>query len=185
EDGQGGMFNEDGSEAMDWEEEADNPLRTQTLTSLHEWRLHQMIIEPAAHDLQRVDVVMTELEAKISSSRKVYNNYSDEQKALFLYLLKFRFLKAKPAAERALINVRTAQGWAKRMKEDPEWDIYEKLTNKVNRAGSQLQVEHKHFLMNLFDEEPQATRQDVVDALTAAFEGFSLKASQVGTFIYN
>ncbi|KAI8642041.1 hypothetical protein BD408DRAFT_432794 [Parasitella parasitica] len=162
EDGQGGMFNEDGSEAMDWEEEADNPLRTQTLTSLHEWRLHQMIIEPAAHDLQRVDVVMTELEAKISSSRKVYNNYSDEQKALFLYLLKFRFLKAKPAAERALINVRTAQ---------------------VNRAGSQLQVEHKHFLMNLFDEEPQATRQDVADALTAAFEGFSLKASQVGTFI--
>ncbi|KAG1079384.1 hypothetical protein G6F42_023796 [Rhizopus arrhizus] len=71
------------------------------------------------------------------------------------------------------------------MKEDPEWDIEEKLTNKVNRAGSQLQVEHKHFLTNLFDEEPQATRQDVVDALTAAFEGFGLKASQAGTFIYN
>ncbi|KAL7326700.1 hypothetical protein PS15p_208995 [Mucor circinelloides] len=115
-----------------------------------------MIIEPAAHDLQRVDIVMTELEAKIPSSRK-----------------------AKPTAERALINARTAQGWVKRMKEDPEWDIYEKLTNIVNRAGSQLQVEHKHFLMNLFDEEPQATKQDVVDALTAAFEGFSLKASQL------
>ncbi|KAL9538562.1 hypothetical protein MBANPS3_010839 [Mucor bainieri] len=65
------------------------------------------------------------------------------------------------------------------MKEDPEWDIYDKLTNKVNRAGSQLQEEHKHFLINLFDEQPQATRQDTVDALTAAFEGFSLKETQV------
>jgi len=34
EDGLGGVFNEDGSEAMDWDEEVDNPYRTQTLTSL-------------------------------------------------------------------------------------------------------------------------------------------------------
>ncbi|KAL7332361.1 hypothetical protein PS15p_204411 [Mucor circinelloides] len=71
------------------------------------------------------------------------------------------------------------------MKDDPEWDIYDKLTNKVNRAGSQLQEEHKHFLINLFDEQPQATRQDAADALTAAFEGFSLKETQVGTYIKN
>ncbi|CEP12586.1 hypothetical protein [Parasitella parasitica] len=135
--------------------------------------------------LARVDVVMAELEADIACSRKTYNIYTDEQKALFLYLLRFKFLKVKPAAERAAINPRTAQGWVKRMNEDPEWNIYGKLTNKVNRAGSQLQDEHKHFLINLFDEEPQATRKDAVDALTAAFEGFNLKESQVGTFIRN
>ncbi|KAG0184917.1 hypothetical protein DFQ28_010231 [Apophysomyces sp. BC1034] len=121
---------------------------------------------------------MAELESNIARSRKTYNIYSDEQKALFLYLLRFKFLKAKPAAGRAGINARTAQGWVKRMDNDLEWEIYGKLTNKVNRAESQLQEEHKHFLINLFDEQPQATRKDAVDSLTAAFEGFSLKESQ-------
>ncbi|KAG1095122.1 hypothetical protein G6F42_018614 [Rhizopus arrhizus] len=162
EDGLGGVFNEDGSEAMDWDEE----------------RMHQTALEPKACDQARVDVVMAELEADIACSRKTYNIYTDEQKALFLYLLRFKFLKVKPAAERAAINPRAAQGWVKRMNEDPEWNIYGKLTNKVNRAGSQLQDEHKHFLINLFDEEPQATRKDAVDALTAEFEGFNLKESQ-------
>lgn len=68
------------------------------------------------------------------------------------------------------------------MDNDPEWDIYGKLTNKVNRFESQLQEEHKHLLINLFDEQPQAARKDAVDSLTAAFESFSLKEFQVGTF---
>jgi hypothetical protein len=183
EDGLGRVYNEDGTEAMDWDEEVDNPYRTQTLTSLQEWRSHQIVYGPETHDPEKVNVIMAELEANIARSRKSYNIYQDEQKALFLYLLRFKFLKARPAAERAGINPRTAQGWVKRMKEDPEWDIYDKLTNKFNRAGSQLQEEHRHFLINLFDEQPQATRQDAVDALTAAFEGFSLKETQVGTYI--
>jgi len=90
--------------------------------------VHQLVLEPEAHDPARVDVVMAELEANIARSRKTYNVYSNEQKALFLYLLRFKFLKAKPAAERAGINPRTAQGWIKRMNEEPEWDIYGKLT---------------------------------------------------------
>lgn len=68
------------------------------------------------------------------------------------------------------------------MDNDLEWGIYGKLTNKVNRFESQLQEEYKHLLINLFDEQPQATRKDAVNSLTAAFEGFSLKESQVGTF---
>ncbi|CAO3694233.1 unnamed protein product [Rhizopus stolonifer] len=109
-------------------------------------------LEPEAHDPTRVNVVMAEFEANIARSRKTYNAYSDEQKALFLYLLRLKFLKTKTAAERAGINPRTAQGWVKRMNEEPEWDIYGKLTDKVNRAGSQLQDKHKHFLTKLFDE---------------------------------
>lgn len=95
---------------------------------------------------------MAELESNIACSRKVYNLYSNEQEALFLYLLKFKFLKVKPAAERVGIKPRTAQGWVKRMIEELEWDIYGKLTNKVNRDGSQLQDEHKHFSIKLFDK---------------------------------
>lgn len=55
------------------------------------------------------------------------------------------------------------------MKEDPKWDIYEKFTNKVSRPVSQLQEEHSDFLINFFDDQPQATREDTVASLTAAF----------------
>ncbi|KAL9536563.1 hypothetical protein MBANPS3_012559 [Mucor bainieri] len=55
----------------------------------------------------------------------------------------------------------------------------------MDERGSRLQEEHKQYLIQFFDEQPQATRQDAVDALTADFEGFSLKESQVGTFIKN
>jgi hypothetical protein len=88
-------------------------------------------------------------------------------------------LLSSPASERAGINARTAQGWVKRMDNDPEWDIYGKLMNKVNRDESQLQEKHKYSLIHLFDEQPQATRTNAVDSLTATFEDFSLKESQV------
>jgi hypothetical protein len=185
EDGLGGVYNEDGSEVMDWDEEDDNPYKTETLTSLGQWRARQSIFEPTIDDPVKVDVVMEELEQEIARSKKIYNIYTDEQKALFLYLINYKFLKAAPAGERTGIKARTAQSWVKRMKEDPEWDIYEKLTNKVNRPASQLQEEHKDFLINFFDEQPQATREDAVESLTAAFEGFTLKSTQVGTFIKN
>jgi hypothetical protein len=92
---------------------------------------------------------------------------------------------AKSAAEKAGINSRTAQDWVQRMEMDPEWNIYEKLTNKINRAEPQLQEEHKYSLINLFNEQPQETRENAVDSLTAAFENFSLKESQEGTSIKN
>lgn len=145
EDGIGGLYNEDGSEAMGRDEEVDNPYRTQTLTSLQQWRTYQLIYHPGANDPEKVDVVMAELESNIARSRKTYNVYSNEQKALFLYLIKVKFLKAKPATEQAGINPITAQDWIQRMDKDPECNIYEKFTNKINRAESELQEEHKHF----------------------------------------
>ena len=170
---------------MDWDKEDDNPYKTETLTSLKQWRARQLIYQPGTDDPEKVDIVMEELENNIARSRKTYNTYTGKQKAFFLYFLNFKLLEAASAGEQAGIHARTAQVWAKRMSEDPEWDIYEKLTNKVNRAKSQLQEEHKHSLTNLFDEQPQVTRKDAVDDLTTAFEGFSLKESQIGTFIKN
>jgi hypothetical protein len=81
------------------------------------------------------------------------------------------------------IAERTAQTWAKRLKEDPSWNIYEKDTNKVNRPSSQLQDEHKEHLTKFYDEYPQASKQDAVGSLTKAFEEFSLKKTSVGDFI--
>ncbi|KAI9259947.1 hypothetical protein EDC94DRAFT_585388 [Helicostylum pulchrum] len=60
------------------------------------------------------------------------------------------------------VNERTGQQWAKRLNEDPEWDIYEKNTNKANR---------------------KARIKDAVDNLTEIFENFNLKETVVGEFI--
>ena len=87
-------------------------------------------------------------------------------------------MKVVPASKQAGINVRIAQVWAKRMREDPEWDIHEKLTNKVNCAEFQLQEEHIDFLINLFDKQLQTTRKNTVNDLTTAFESFSLKSER-------
>ncbi|KAI9028187.1 hypothetical protein CLU79DRAFT_738157, partial [Phycomyces nitens] len=47
---------------------------------------------------------------------------------------------------KAQVEVRTAQKWTRRLKEDPSWNIYEKQTNESNRKPSQLQEENKHHL---------------------------------------
>lgn len=81
------------------------------------------------------------------------------------------------------MNERTGQLWVKRLREDPEWDIYEKNTNKFNRKAIQPQEEHKRYLINHFDEIPQARTKDAVDSLTENFESFNLKETVVGEFI--
>ncbi|KAI7899590.1 uncharacterized protein BX663DRAFT_416629, partial [Cokeromyces recurvatus] len=59
----------------------------------------------------------------------------------------------------------------------------EKQTNKGNRAKSQLQEPQRLHILELFDEKPYTTTDEIVDSLTKAFEGFSLKKSTVNSFI--
>lgn len=53
-------------------------------------------------------------------SRK-HNVYSNNQKSLFLYYLGMNLMCSATYARHAGIAERTAQKWAKRLKEDPEW----------------------------------------------------------------
>ncbi|OBZ82132.1 hypothetical protein A0J61_09819, partial [Choanephora cucurbitarum] len=64
-----------------------------------------------------------------------------------------------------------------------EKNIYEKQTNKNNRAKSQLQELQKLHILELFDNKPYTTTDEVVDSLTKAFEGFTLKQSTVNSLI--
>lgn len=93
---------------------------------------------------------MGDVQTRVSSENSAlkYNTYSVDQKTLFLYYIKIKLYKAAKAAKMSGVNERTGQQWAKRLREDAEWDIYEKNTNKVNRKTSQLQEEHKQHLIN-------------------------------------
>ncbi|KAI8090311.1 uncharacterized protein B0P05DRAFT_331870 [Gilbertella persicaria] len=52
-----------------------------------------------------------------------------------------------------------------------------------NRPKSQLQEPQKQHIIQLLDEKAYRTTDEVVDSLTKAFEGFSLKRSTVNSFI--
>ncbi|KAG1206990.1 hypothetical protein G6F35_011095 [Rhizopus arrhizus] len=81
------------------------------------------------------------------------------------------------------IAERTAQKWAKRLKEDKDWNILEKQTNKVNRPKAQLDERHKIHLLNFYDNNPRARIVDAVASLTKKFEGFTLKETSVKNFM--
>lgn len=158
------MFIEEGKETMNQEDaDLDN---SEKLCNLSQNKEHQPT-ELNSNDkfTESINNVSTE------KTKKTYNTYSVEQKKLFLYYIKFKFFKAAKAAKLSGINERTAQNWAKRLREDPEWDIYEKNTNKVNRKTSSTQEEHK------------AHAKDAVDNLTENLESFNLKETGAKDFI--
>jgi hypothetical protein len=111
EDGQGKIVDESGANAMDWEEEVDL-FNLQTLTSFTQYNESQ-VPELDPND-EMLDEKMEELAEKISKKKaeKQYNTYTDAQKCLFMYYVKFKFFKAAKAARLAGIAERTAQGWA-------------------------------------------------------------------------
>ncbi|KAL4210796.1 hypothetical protein AB4K20DRAFT_1986222 [Rhizopus microsporus] len=67
------------------------------------------------------------------------------------------------------ISERTAQKWAKKLKEDKGWDIFEKQTNLINKPKPQLDDRHKLHLLDFYDNWPQARIVDTMDSLTQKF----------------
>lgn len=102
----------------------------------------------------KMEELANELEEEAKSGKK-YNVYSDKQKSVFFYFNRIKSWKAAPSARKAQVEIRTAQKWGKRLKEGPEWNIYEKQTNMFNRKSSQLQEEHKKHLLYSFDKYPK------------------------------
>lgn len=41
------------------------------------------------------------------------------------------------------LRPRIAQGWAQRLRNEPDWDVYEKQTNKVNRKKIKYRTHEK------------------------------------------
>ncbi|KAI9265464.1 hypothetical protein EDC94DRAFT_647413 [Helicostylum pulchrum] len=101
ENGQGDIVDENGNEAMDWEEEV-NPHNTETLSNFTQYSGKQPM------DLDMTDPKLPErmdqLEKTINASstpKNKYADYSDSQKTLFMYYLQLKLLSA---ARKAAIN---------------------------------------------------------------------------------
>ena len=88
-------------------------------------------------DLCKHDIKTKEETSK--DDEEWYNVYSADQEVLFLYYLQVRLYKAAKAARLSGATKCTGQQWAKRLKEDPEWNIFEKQTNHDKRKTGMLQ----------------------------------------------
>lgn len=64
-----------------------------------------------------------------------------------------------------------AQSWAKKLRENLEWDTCENLTNKI----SQFQEDCRGCLKDFFDKNALDIIRDTVDNLTEAFKGLGWK----------
>lgn len=180
EDGRGKIIDEKGNDAMDWEEDV-NPYHLETLTNLRKYCEAQELEQASmATDLDTRMQDIAALEKAAVRLSGCYNDYSSEKKLLFVCYNRVKLFNAAKSGRLAGgIAERTAQKWAKRLKEDKDWNILEKQTNKVNRNKSQLNEEHKSHLINFYDDHPQARVIDAVTSLTETFENFSLKETTV------
>lgn len=171
---------------MDVEEDV-NPYHLETLTNIRRYCKSQgSEQESLIKDLYTRMEDVANLVGKVKKQQTSYNNYSSEQRLLFVYYNRVKLYNAAKSGRLAGgIAERTAQKWAKRLKEDKYWNILEKQTNKVNRKTSQLQEEHKGHLINFYDEHPQARVNDAVASLTEKFENFTLETSSVQVFLKN
>lgn len=187
ENGQGRIFDERGNDAMEWVEEVD-PFHLETLTTLRKYKQAQPSEQEEMRgelDETMIEVGLRAKEKTFGDSKKGYNIYSPDQKVLFLYYLQVKLFKAAKTARLSGVTERTGQYWAKRLKDNPDWNIFEKQTNWDKRKTGMLQQEHKEFIINLYDQHPQARVVDVIESLTSSFENFTLKETSVRNFMKN
>jgi hypothetical protein len=172
------MIDEQGNNAMDWDEEV-TPFQLRTLTRITDYCKKQEEGGPISEDdsLKNLDADMEDVIDVMKKQIKVYNKYSKEQKLLLS--------AAKSGRLAGGICERTAQKWAKRLKEDKDWNIFEKQTNLVNRSKPQLDDRHKIHLLEFYDNWPQARVLDAMDSLTQKFSDLTVKESTVHSFLKN
>jgi len=89
EDGQGRIVDEGGRDAMDWEEEVD-PYHLETLTRLRLYCEKQGSEQKSTDE--GLDVEMEEIALKTKQQIKPYKSYSNEQKLLFVYYNRVKFI---------------------------------------------------------------------------------------------
>ncbi|KAI9472312.1 MAG: hypothetical protein EXX96DRAFT_489075, partial [Benjaminiella poitrasii] len=156
-DGQGRMVDEQGNDAKDWFKEV-TPFHLKTLTRIREYCEKQEDEQLSSQEsLINLDIDMEDVIVTVKKQTKSYHRYSNEQKLLFVYYNKIKLFNAAKSGRLAGgISQRAAQKWAKKLKEDKDWNIFEKQTNLVNGPKPQLSDRRKLHLLDFYNNWPQA-----------------------------
>ncbi|KAI7899159.1 uncharacterized protein BX663DRAFT_522504, partial [Cokeromyces recurvatus] len=106
--------------------------------------------------------------------------YSHIDKFNFIHHMIVKCLETiAPVARLYNINPRTGQRWWDKYKENPDTFFEIKPRGYIKK----LYIEHKDFLVELFDKDPAATIEDAIEELSANFEEIKMDSTAVYDFL--
>ena len=179
EDGQGGLFDDNGNEVSIIQMEVDDEMYP--LENVTNFDDYNQLKPPEKEERSKGKEKVTEEDVPAKSS-KTYRSYKPFEKERLFYLVKEKGMSTRAAALTLQINPRTAQSWIKKDQEDPQ-DLITRKSGSGRPVGRppKLTEEHEKFLINLVDEEASLVLDEMMDNLTTQFT--DLKISK--TALYN
>ncbi|KAI8097905.1 uncharacterized protein B0P05DRAFT_593312 [Gilbertella persicaria] len=160
EDDQGGQRDETRAELMKVDQYAP---QIKILTTLGQYLQYQVDHQQASDEINEESSIQRREKNK---KKKAYTLYSHIDKFNFIHHMIVKCLKTIALVARLYnINPRKDQRW---------W---------AKGYVKKLNIEHKDFLVELFDKGPAATIEDAIEELSANFEGIEIGSTTVHDFL--
>jgi transposase len=144
-------------------------------------QMYEVFSTEVSNQVQEPQVnIVEEKIAKKKTNRQQYQNYSETEKDRVIQTYMFTSLSYSKVGEKYGIPVSTLKSWIKAAKEASKKEETLEVDNaieeqpKTNQHLRKLKEEHTKFLEEFIDNNPVVTLDQMVDALSDKFEGFSI-----------
>ncbi|ORY94092.1 hypothetical protein BCR43DRAFT_551887 [Syncephalastrum racemosum] len=121
-----------------------------------------------------------------STSKRIYNAYSDMQKEQFFFLYHEKHLTAGKAAAKLGIPRSTAYSWLKKDEEEPSDEVQpRKVPEKRGGRPRLLNETHQQHVTAFIDDNPSVTLDQMMTSLTEQFDGLKVSGSTLHRFVHD
>lgn len=183
EDGQGNLFNDKGMAVAVVDMEVDEEVYPiETVTNFRMYQELKPPEKPEKTNEKKEDRGDVKLEN--NTTTRIYKSYKEVEKEQLSALVYGKGMSAREAVLKLHITPRTAQRWIANDQRDPQ-------TYTARKEGSGRPVgrpavmddRHKTHLVDLIDEEPAITLDQMMDSLTAEFIDFEISQTALYNFV--
>ncbi|KAI8885429.1 hypothetical protein K501DRAFT_179909 [Backusella circina FSU 941] len=147
--------------------------------------MNEKSLEKAERNLGgKKTIKVKEVEESEENKPVVYRKYKDEEKKVFFELCYKKGMSARTAVNQLKLKTHTAQDWAQKDQLNPQ-DIIKRKGGNGRPVGrpSNFNQEHKKYLENLVDEQPDIILQDIMTSLVNHFEGFKINQTALHNYM--
>ncbi|ORY95395.1 hypothetical protein BCR43DRAFT_505904 [Syncephalastrum racemosum] len=121
-----------------------------------------------------------------STSKRIYNAYSDMQKEQFSFLYHEKQLTAGKPVTKLGISRSTAYSWLKKGKEEPSDEVQpRKVPEKRGGRTRPLDDTHRQHLNASIDDNPSIALEQMLMSLTEQFDGLTLSGPTLHRFVHD
>ncbi|KAG1611262.1 hypothetical protein G6F46_009390 [Rhizopus delemar] len=138
----------------------------------------------AAENEEKKPALTPKNSSVVETSSKMYNQYSNHQRDLFITKMiesaTERGIAAKVARSLG-IEVREGQKWRKHYRETGGVPYKKSVDNQGRKK--KITPEHDQFIRDLVDNDPQIFAEDIVDQLVQQFDNVSISKSHMNNYL--